>query len=90
MKYEKSQKENKEEEKQKMVENYYKRIMRILEYYVLICFIMITVIPLLNFSWVQPFIKFVYLTGFPLLILIFIISLFKDQIIAFVLKIVNK
>jgi hypothetical protein len=90
MKYEKSQKENKEEEKQKMVENYYKRIMRILEYYVLICFIIITIIPLLNFSWVQPFIKFVYLTGFPLLILIFIISLFKDPIIAFVLKIVNK
>jgi hypothetical protein len=90
MKYEKSQKENKEEEKQKMVENYYKRIMRILEYYVLICFIIITIIPLLNFSWVQPFVKFVYLTGFPLLILIFIISLFKDPIIAFVLKIVNK
>lgn len=90
MKYEKSQKDIKEEEKQKMVENYYKKIMRILEYYVLVCFIMITIIPLLNFSWVQPFVKFVYLTGFPLLILIFIISLFKDPVIAFVLKIINK
>lgn len=72
--------EEKKSENEKMVEFYYKRIMRILEYYVLLCFIMITIIPLLNFSWVPAFIKMVYFTGFPLLILIFIISLFKEPI----------
>ena len=63
-----------------MVEFYYKRIMRILEYYVLLCFILVTFIPLLHFSWIPGFVKLVYFTGFPLLILIFIISLFKDPI----------
>ncbi|MFN2128775.1 MAG: hypothetical protein ACK2TU_13030 [Anaerolineales bacterium] len=90
MKNESSQKDAQKEEKEKMVENYYKKIMRILEYYVLLCFILITFIPLLDFSWVQPFVKFVYLTGFPLLILIFAISLFKEPILAFILKFVEK
>lgn len=72
--------EEKKSENEKMVEFYYKRIMRILEYYVLLCFILITIIPLLNFSWVPSFVKLVYFTGFPLLIFIFIISLFKEPI----------
>ncbi|UCF65065.1 MAG: hypothetical protein JSW33_04335 [bacterium] len=62
------------------VEKYYKKIMRFLEYYVLACFIMVTFVPLLDFSWVPGFVKLVYFTGFPLLIFIFVISLFKEPI----------
>ena len=67
-------------EERKLVDVYYKKIMRILEYYVLVCFILITFVPLLNFSWIPGFIKLVYFTGFPLLILIFIVSLFKEPV----------
>jgi len=74
----------------KEVEKYYKKIMRILEYYVLACFIMVTFVPLLNFSWVPGFIKLVYFTGFPLLIFIFIISLFKEPIQNVLTNIVRK
>jgi hypothetical protein len=63
-----------------MVETYYKKIMRILEYYVLACFIMVTFVPLLNFGWIQGFVRLIYFTGFPLLILIFIIGLLKNPI----------
>lgn len=87
---EKVKNEQKKSEYQEMVERYYKKIMRILEYYVLICFILITFVPLLDFSWVQGFIKFVYLTGFPLLIIIFIISLLKDPIQILILKVIEK
>jgi hypothetical protein len=78
------------EEDHQMVELYYKKIMRILEYYVLCCFILITFVPLLNFSWVQAFTKFIYLTGFPLLIIIFIISLFKEAFQNLIVKIIEK
>lgn len=67
-------------EERKLVDFYYKKIMRILEYYVLGCFILITFVPLLNFFWIPGFIKLVYFTGFPLLILIFIVSLFKEPV----------
>jgi hypothetical protein len=72
--------EEKRNETEIMVEFYYKKIMRILEYYVLLCFILITFVPLLHFSWIPGFVKLVYFTGFPLLVLIFIISLLKDPI----------
>jgi hypothetical protein len=65
---------------QKTVETHYKKVMRVLEYYVLACFILVTFVPLLNFGWTQGFVKFIYFTGFPLLILIFIIGLFKNPI----------
>ena len=78
------------EENRQVVELYYKKIMRILEYYVLLCFILITFVPLLNFGWVQTFTKFIYLTGFPLLIIIFIISLFKEAFQNLIIKIVEK
>ena len=67
-------------EERKLVEIYYKKTMRILEYYVLGCFILITFIPLLNFSWIPVFVKMVYFTGFPLLLFIFIISIFKEPV----------
>jgi hypothetical protein len=67
-------------DERKMVEAYYKKTMRMLEYYVLGCFVLITFIPLLNFSWIPVFVKLIYFTGFPLLILIFVISLFKEPV----------
>jgi peptidoglycan/LPS O-acetylase OafA/YrhL len=72
------------------VEFYYKRIMRILEYYVLLCFILITFAPLLHFSWIPGFVKLVYFTGFPLLLIIFVISLFKDPIQRLFVSMSNK
>ncbi len=72
--------EENKSESEMVVEFYYKRMMRILEYYVLLCFILITIVPLLHFSWVPVFVKLVYFTGFPLLIIIFVISLFKEPI----------
>jgi hypothetical protein len=77
-------------EERKEVEKYYKKIMRILEYYVLACFIMVTFVPLLNFSWVPGFVKLVYFTGFPLLIFIFVISLFKEPIQNLLTNIIRK
>ena len=78
------------DETQEMVENYYKRVMRILEYYVLACFILVTFVPLLDFGWTQGFVRFIYFTGFPLLILIFIIGLFKNPIQEMLRKILSK
>ena len=77
-------------EERREVEKYYKKIMRILEYYVLACFIMVTFVPLLNFSWVSGFVKLVYFTGFPLLIFIFVISLFKEPIQNLLANIIRK
>ena len=71
-------------------EQYYKKIMRIVEYYVLICFILITFVPLLNFTWVPGFVKFIYVTGFPLLILLFVVSLFKEPLINLISKYIKK
>ncbi|MBN2366424.1 MAG: hypothetical protein EH225_10840 [Calditrichaeota bacterium] len=90
MKEKKSDNTEKKDENKKMVEAYYKKTMRILEYYVLVCFILITFMPLLNFAWIPGFIKFVYFTGFPLLILIFIISLFKEPIIKMITNLLEK
>lgn len=61
-----------------MIDVYYKRITRIAEYYIFFCFIVITVVPLLDYGWVQSFIRFIYFTGFPLLMLLLIVSLVKD------------
>jgi len=78
---------NKESE-ESMVDIYYKKITRIVEYYVIACFIIITIIPLFEYSWVPGFIKFIYFTGFPLLILLILISLVKDPLLNFVGKFV--
>jgi hypothetical protein len=66
-----------------MVDIYYRKITRIVEYYVIGCFIVITVFPLLKYSWIPGFIKFIYFTGFPLLILLILISLVKDPLLSF-------
>ena len=73
-----------------MVETYYKKTMRLLEYYVLACFILVTFVPLLNFGWIQGFVRLIYFTGFPLLLLIFIIGLFKNPIQDLLSKIIRK
>jgi hypothetical protein len=85
-----NQEKSPNEEKKKMVENYYKKAMRVIEYYVLICFILITFVPLLNYGWVPGFIKFIYMTGFPLLVLLFVISLVKEPLINSVTKLLGK
>ncbi len=71
----------KKESDQSMVDAYYKKITRIVEYYVIGCFIVITILPLLEYSWIPGFIKFIYFTGFPLLILLILISLVKDPLL---------
>lgn len=77
-------------EERKLVETYYKKTMRILEYYVLGCFILITFVPLLNFNWIPVFVKLVYFTGFPLLLIIFIISLFKEPVQNILTNLISK
>ncbi len=74
------------QEKRTMVEQYYRKVMRIVEFYVMLSFVIITIVPLLDYSWVPPFIKFVYFTGFPLLILLFLVSLFKDSLLNFITR----
>ncbi len=76
-------KKDKQERQTSMVEQYYKRITRIVEYYIFLCFLLITVIPLLEYSWVGPFVKFIYFTGFPLLLLLLIVSLVRDTLLDF-------
>lgn len=81
---------NENPEKKALVEKYYRKIMRFLEYYVLLCFILVTFVPLLNFKWVPVFIKLIYFTGFPLLIMIFMISIFKESLQALILKLLER
>ena len=64
-----------------MVETYYKKITRFVEYYIFLCFIIITIFPLLEYSWVPGFIKFIYFTGFPLLVILLIVTLTKDAFV---------
>lgn len=86
---EKETKKDKDEGKT-MAELLYKKVMRIVEYYVLLCFILITFIPLLNYSWVPAFTKFIYMTGFPLLILLFLVSLVKEPLLKLLGEIMGK
>lgn len=79
---------NKEGE-ETMVDMYYKKITRIVEYYVIACFIIITIFPLFEYSWVPGFIKFIYFTGFPLLVLLILVSLVKDPLLNFIGKFVS-
>ena len=68
------------------VKTMYNKIMRIFEYYILFCFVMIMILPLFNYPWVAPVTRFFYFTGFPLLILLLIVSLFKDSLLEFLEK----
>jgi hypothetical protein len=72
-----------------VVDIYYKKTTRVVEYYVIICFIVITIFPLFEFSWIPLFIKFIYFTGFPLLILLILIGLVKDPILNFFKRFVS-
>lgn len=66
-----------------MVEIYYQRVVRVAEYYIFLCFILIALILpfLLKYSWVDRYVKFVYFTAFPLLVILLIVSIFKDPVI---------
>ncbi|GAB4363269.1 MAG: hypothetical protein Kow0042_00990 [Calditrichia bacterium] len=90
MKDKQKQVEKLKEESREMAEHYYKKAIRVVEYYVLICFILITFIPLLNYSWVPPFVKFIYLTGFPLLIMLFLVSLVKEPLLKLITNLIEK
>ncbi len=68
------------------VREFYRRTMRFFEYYILFCFVMIMTLPLLNYSWVPAVTRFFYFTGFPLLIVLLIVSLFKDSLLDFLEK----
>jgi hypothetical protein len=75
----KDQKESKERPPS-MVEMYYKRIVRIAEYYIFLCFIIIAIVLpfMLEYDWVDSYIKFIYFTAFPLLIILLVVSLIKE------------
>jgi hypothetical protein len=80
---------NKIEEETSIVDVYYKKITRVVEYYVIVCFIVITIFPLFEYSWIPAFIKFIYFTGFPLLVLLILVSLVKDPVLNFVKRFVS-
>lgn len=80
----------KQNQKRMMVEEYYKKIMRVVEYYVLFCFVIITFVPLLEYGWVPGFIKFIYMTGFPLLLLLLIVSLVKESLLNYIVRLLEK
>lgn len=66
-----------------MVEAYYKRVIRAAEYYIFACFILIAVVLpfLVEKSWVDGYIKFIYFTAFPLLVILLLVSLFKEPLV---------
>ena len=66
-----------------MVEMYYRRIVRVAEYYIFLCFILIALLLpfLLKYSWVDKYVKFVYFTAFPLLVILLIVSIFREPVI---------
>ena len=77
------------EEEMSVVDLYYKKATRAIEYYVIICFIVITIFPLFEFSWIPAFIKFIYFTGFPLLVLLILISLVKEPFLNLIKRFVS-
>jgi hypothetical protein len=78
-----STEKEKDEGQQSMVEMYYRRIVRIAEYYIFLCFILIAIILpfLLDYKWIDGYVKFVYYTAFPLLVILLIVSLFKEVVL---------
>jgi len=76
-------------EKERKVDSYYRRLTRIIEYYVITCFFIIVVVPLFHYDWINPFMKFIYFTGFPLLILLILVGLFKDALLDYIDRFIN-
>lgn len=77
-----AEKEN-DERSSSMVEMYYRWVVRVAEYYIFLCFILIALILpfLLKYSWVDRYVKFVYFTAFPLLVILLIVSIFREPVI---------
>lgn len=69
------------ERQSSMVDVYFKRVTRIVEIYIFVCFILVTFIPLLDYQWVPGFTRFIYFTGFPLFLLLLLVSLVKEPFI---------
>lgn len=64
-----------------MLDKTYTKITRIMEAYIILCFLLVTVVPLFEYDWVAPFIRFIYFTGFPMLLILIFASLVKDNIL---------
>jgi hypothetical protein len=80
---------NEVESETSVVDIYYKKATRFVEYYVILCFIIITIFPLFEFSWIPLFIKFIYFTGFPLLVLLILIGLVKDPFLDLIKRFIS-
>ncbi len=74
-------KKKRPKKEESIVHHYYHKISRILEYYILFCFVMIMILPLFDYGWVAPVVRFIYFTGFPLLLLLLVVSLFKEPLL---------
>ncbi|HQU73846.1 MAG TPA: hypothetical protein PKV71_18070 [Calditrichia bacterium] len=68
-------------EEKSPAEERFSRIARIIEIYIFLCFLLIIIIPVMEGDWVQPVVRFLYFTGFPLLLLLIIASMSKDGIL---------
>jgi hypothetical protein len=61
----------------------YNKFVRLSEIYIFLCFLIITVVPLFDYQWVPGFIRFIYLTGFPLLLFIVLLGFVKEPLIKY-------
>ncbi len=74
-------KKNSETTPPSRAEAIYTRVTRISELYIFLCFVLIAFVPLLEYDWVPGATKFIYFTGFPLLIILLLASLVRESII---------
>ncbi len=72
---------DKTDENESTVDKTYNKITRVMEGYIILCFVLVTIIPLLEYAWVPPFVRFIYFTGFPMLLILILVSLVKDNIL---------
>jgi ABC-type protease/lipase transport system fused ATPase/permease subunit len=61
----------------------YNKFVRFSEIYIFLCFLIITVVPLFDYQWVPGFIRLIYLTGFPLLLIIVLLGFVKEPLIKY-------
>lgn len=71
------------EEHESKARMFYRRFVRFSEYYIFLCFVIIIVVPLFEYAWVPGFIRTIYLTGFPLLLVIVLASFIKEPMLKF-------
>jgi ABC-type protease/lipase transport system fused ATPase/permease subunit len=61
----------------------YNKFVRFSEIYIFLCFLIITVVPLFDYQWVPGFIRLIYITGFPLLLIIVLLGFVKEPLIKY-------